>query len=121
MSPYKDDEIYAEMNPSLEIEDTTLERDEEEEEIKNVQLKEVLEFYDCYDLLHYANHLIWLHTVKEAIGYIPFSLGYEDICCLVVLSEEISKKATMESQRMAEKSRSVESSATPLLSKSRSR
>jgi hypothetical protein len=106
-SPYQDDEIYAEMNPQPVIEDLFVA--DTEEEISNVQLRQVLEFYDCYDLLPYANHILWLSTVKEAIGRIPFDLGYEEICYLTLLSEEVSKKATFESQRMNQKSVDLDS------------
>ena len=97
------------MNPLLEPD--TEDSDEEVEvgeEISNPQLKEVLEFYDCYDLLPYANHILWLHTVKEAIGHIPFNLDFEAICCLVVLTEEIGKKSTFESQKISQKNRELE-------------
>lgn len=108
-SPYQDDEIYAEMNPKPpELEDLYV-PDSEEEEISNVQLRQVLDFYDCYDLLPYANHIIWLSTVKEAVGRIPFDLSYADICFLTILAEEISKKATAESQRMNQKSSDLDS------------
>lgn len=103
------------MNPSPSTDDSAESEDGEyrEDELRNPQLKEVLDFYDCYELLPYANHILWLSTVKEAVGRIPFNLDYDDICCLVILTEEISKKATADSQKMNEKQQSLESYVTP--------
>lgn len=85
------------------------------EEILNPQLAAVLDFYDCADFLPYANHILWLNAVKEALGHIPFSLDYFDICCLVILQEEINKKAALETQKTAERSRAIETPVTPRL------
>jgi len=84
--------------------------EEEDEEIKNHQLKTVLDFYDCYDLLPYVSHIMWLSAVKEALGHIPFSLDYRTIRMLVILQDEIGKKTAYESLKMkqdADRSRSA--------------
>jgi hypothetical protein len=60
----------------------------------NQQLNEVLDFYDCYHLLSTADRIIWLGSVKEALGYIPnnFGLTHFEIRLLVILHEEQNKK-----------------------------
>ena len=77
----------------------------EDEEFENRQLSEVLKFYDAHDLLLYANHICWLSSVKNAIGYIPFDLDYDDIVNLVTLQDEINKKQVKDSQDMEERSK----------------
>ena len=83
------------------------EKEEEEREKKgilNPQLQEVLKFYECEDLLPYVDHLMWLSRVKETLGFLPFKVDYETICCLVILQEEINKKSAYDSQKMKEES-----------------
>jgi hypothetical protein len=96
------------MNPSLHnpYEDGSG-FDPEEGEGRNRQLNEVLEFYDCYELLPYANHIIWLSSVKEVMGYIPFKIEYDDIRLLIVLHEEMNKKQVKDSQDMQNESRTT--------------
>ncbi|MDP4272613.1 MAG: hypothetical protein Q8909_21195 [Bacteroidota bacterium] len=68
----------------------------------NQQLDEVIEFYDCYNLIPLAQRVIWLSNVKEALGYIPpaFELTHLEIKLLVVLQEEQSKKVAYNSYKM---------------------
>jgi hypothetical protein len=70
----------------------------------NRDLEELLTFYECHDLLPYAQHIMWLASVKEALGYIPFNLDYFTIRCLTVLQEEVNKKSVKDSQEMRSKS-----------------
>ena len=117
-SPYENDEIYLEMNPSAETSNVNgvggfgeAEKEEEEEDRISHQLDAVIEFYNCYDLLPYVNHVFWLAAVKEAMGYIPFKLDYIDIRCLVILQEEINKKQTKDMQNSEEEHRATMSRA----------
>jgi hypothetical protein len=73
-------------------------------EVTNRDLEELLTFYECHDLLPYAQHIMWLASVKEALGYIPFHLDYFTIRCLTVLNEEVNKKSVRASQEMRSKS-----------------
>jgi hypothetical protein len=68
--------------------------DDSEIATDNQQLNEVLDFYDCYNLLPLADRIIWLAGVKEALSYIPrdFGLTHLEIRLLVILHEEQNKK-----------------------------
>jgi len=87
--PYIGDQIKAEL----------VNKDPDEEEIPNPILDEYLEFYDCDDLLPFANRVFWLNGVREALGHIPnwFNITHEEIRSLVILREETSKKMQHES------------------------
>jgi hypothetical protein len=74
------------------------EEEDEDQGFQNKDLNDVLDFYDCHDLLPYASHIMWLSSVKSALGYIPFSLDYFAIRCLVILKEEENKKTVKESR-----------------------
>ena len=60
----------------------------------NPLLGEVLDFYDCYDLMPLASRIIWLSSLNEAVGRIPddIDLDYDELRLLVVLQEEQNKK-----------------------------
>jgi hypothetical protein len=91
VDPYLDDLIRLEMNPRRDAHGIFIDPDEVEGG-QNTQLDDVLNFYDAWDLLYYVNHIIWLSSVKEAVGIIPFKLDYLDICALVILEDEKHKK-----------------------------
>jgi hypothetical protein len=78
---------------------------------RNRQLTEVIEFYDCADLLPYAYHIMWLAEAREALGYLPFSLDYFDIRCLVILKEEVNKKQVRDMQQSSREQESALSKA----------
>ena len=67
------------------------------------ELEEVLEFYDAYDWMEYANHVMWLSAVQDALGFIPFELDYFTILALTVLKDEIAKKGAQDSYEMRQK------------------
>lgn len=95
VSPYEGDEIYEDFNPPPE--------GREKPEIENEFLDEVLEKYECWDLLPLAAHVAWLSSVKEALGTIPFNLDYDTIRYLVILHEEAGKKHAKDMQDMKDK------------------
>ena len=87
--------------------------DEEEVPI-NEQVQEVLDFYDCADLLPFIERIVWLNTVKEALGYIPvshFQLNYEEIVALTILIEENQKKMQHDNLNLRRESREAQSRA----------
>jgi hypothetical protein len=49
---------------------------------------------------------MWLASVKEALGYIPFKLDFLSIRCLVILKEEENKKSVKDTRDMREETRS---------------
>lgn len=120
VDPYENDEIREEMNRFPEDLSGMLEPEPEpgQEEFgsTNGYLNEVLDFYDCADLLPYANYILWLASLKEAIGYIPpdFNLSYMDMRCLVVLREESGKKMMHDALEAREASRKSGSSSVPI-------
>ena len=73
------------------------------QDLQNRDLEELLDFYDCHDLLPFASHIMWLASVKEAMGYIPFALDYFAIRCLVILQEEVNKKSAKDSMEMKDR------------------
>lgn len=94
--PYVGDSIRAEMagNDPLEFDDLE----------ENQMLGEFIEFYDCADLLPFADRILELSTVKEALGYIPpdFGLTHEEIRGLVILQQEIAKKQQFDSWKLSQ-------------------
>lgn len=80
--------------------------------LDNQQLNEVLDFYDCFDLLPLAQRILWLYHVKEALGYIPpaFGLAYLDIQLLVILQDEQAKKVAHEQRKMKMEQRKMAAS-----------
>jgi len=78
---------------------------EDESTSINGPLGEFLSFYDCYELIPYAHHILWLSSLKEAIGEIPssFMLDWDDYRALVILKEEQSRKSVKDSQDMSKK------------------
>lgn len=90
--------------------------DNDAEEIPiNEQVQEVLDFYDCADLLPFIERIVWLTTVKEALGYLPvshFKLNYEEIRGLTILVEESNKKMQQDNLQMKRESRNVQRDAT---------
>ena len=78
------------------------ELDRDIEEPGNPLLEEILEFYNCEDLLPLARRIIWLSSVKEAVGYIPnyIPMDYEELQCLIVLHDEQNKKMAYENYKM---------------------
>ena len=61
--------------------------------------------YDCRNLLSLARRILWLASVREAVGKIPWRLDYMEIKLLVVLKEEEGKKLAYESYKRAEETR----------------
>jgi hypothetical protein len=86
----------------VEVEDLIEEEEERKEnnEIPKGPLDTFLSFYDCYDLLPYAHHILQLASIKEVLGFLPFNLDWEDIRALVILKEEQSRKSIKDSQEM---------------------
>ena len=85
-----------------------------EEAPVNDQLQEVLDFYDCGDLLPFVQRVVWLNTVREALGYIPvshFQLNYEEIVALTILIEENQKKMQHDNLNLRRESREAQSRA----------
>lgn len=84
---------------------------EEIEPLDNRRLDAVLEFYDCYHLLAFAQRVNWLSGVKEALGIIPesFKLSYMEIQALVVLNEEIQRKSRSDTYKMKQDQQRKES------------
>jgi hypothetical protein len=84
-----DEEIPDELKGMLEMPDNPL-------------LQEVIERYDCEDLLPLAHRVIWLSSLKEACGCIPndIDVDYAEYRLLVVLGEEQSKKMAYENYKM---------------------
>lgn len=87
--------------------------DSEFGEVENPQLTSVLDFYDCDYLLPYVQRILWLSSVKEAVGRIPddFHLSYDEIEGLVILAEEIHKKTLYDHQRVSSETSRVSSIA----------
>lgn len=96
--PLEYDEIRAELN-NINL--------DEVEQPNNYLLDEVLDFYDCADLLPLAQRVIWLSAVKEACGIIPqcIDVDCEELRLLVVLQEEQSKKVMYDTYRMKQESK----------------
>jgi hypothetical protein len=79
----------------------------------NPLLGEILDFYDCYDLMPLASRIIWLSSVKEAIGRIPddIDVDYDEIRYLVLLQEEQNKKLAYENYRMRQDNKKTQNSS----------
>jgi hypothetical protein len=95
------DEIKAEFNQTPE---------EEIIEPSNPLLDDVLDFYQCDDLLPLAQRIIWLSSLKEVLGYIPnyIPIDYEELRYLVALHEEQNKKMAYDSYKMNEESKRLQ-------------
>ena len=78
----------AERSPEREDEDDDDDADEEDE-----NLNEILTFYDADYLLPFVERILWLSTVKEALGHVPFKLSHDEIVAMVILQTEINKKS----------------------------
>jgi hypothetical protein len=87
------DELRAELNGIEE---------DEVEESENPLLTEVLDFYDCSDLIPTAHRILRLSAIKEALGCIPndIPVDYEDLCHLLILQDEYNKKVGYENYKM---------------------
>lgn len=105
------------MNPKHDAQGNVVDPEEiESDEIP--QLNEVLEFYQAYDLLPLAHHIVWLSSVRDAIGTLDyFDLSFSDIKLLIVLQDEKRKKEAYDVQRSKERSDSITSQASSLASK----
>ena len=66
---------------------------------ENEDLTKVLTFYDAEYLLPFAERVLWLSNVKEALGYIPFELSHDEIVALVILLSEVNKKSRQDLQK----------------------
>lgn len=91
---------------------------------ENYMLTEILEhpsFEGCEELIPFANRILWLSAVKEAVGYIPdyICMDYEELRGLVVLQEERDKKMAMENYKMRRETdrQRQSSSSTPIITK----
>ena len=84
-------------------------KDPEEEEVPNEQLDYLLDFYECWDLYPFAERILWLDDVKEAVGHIPknFNLSYQEIVGLTILMKEKRLKESYDAYKMRQQSRSV--------------
>ena len=122
VDPYTGDEIKREMakfdsedeaEDAIEDEkdvgddDGDVDGDGDGDEHENEQLTDVLEFYSCDHLLPYAQYILWLSNVKEALGHIPqdFDLDHDAIVALVILLDETNKKSQYDMNESKEKQR----------------
>jgi hypothetical protein len=96
--PMEGDELRAIFNGYSEDE-----LDEVLQEPNNAFLDEVIEKFDCEDLLPLAGRIIRLSSIKEALGYIPDNLipvDYEELQYLLIYHEEQNKKMAYENWKM---------------------
>ena len=73
---------------------------------ENELLNEVIDFFDCGDLLPFAYRVLWLSSVKEVMGYIPdyIPIDYEELKSLVILQSERDRKVASDHYRMKKES-----------------
>jgi hypothetical protein len=104
-------ELNPEMFDAMQPQTITVIDPESGEEVNaapdNPLLDEVLNFYDCYDLLPQAQRIIWLASLKEVCGIIPLNIDvdYEELRLLVILNEEQNKKMAIENFKMRQESK----------------
>jgi hypothetical protein len=95
------------MSPRHDVQGNLI--DPEEIEVhENEMLNEALDFYDAWDLLPYAEHIIWLSKVQKALGNLPFDISFSDIELLLVLHDEIAKKEMFDALKAEEKMGNME-------------
>lgn len=96
-NPMEGDEIRAIFNG---------ENPDDIEPPSNPMLDDVIDIFNCFDVLPLAHRIIWLSSVKEAVGYIPddIPIDYEELKYLVVLQEERDKKLSYENYKMRQDS-----------------
>ena len=123
LDPLTGDGIKAEIDRKDKIlagADPTDLEDPDEIEVPNTILDELLDFYKCQHLHDFAERILWLRDVKEALGYIPKSFGlvYDEIVGLTILLQEQrlreacdAHKSRVESERMRSKASSSSASA----------
>jgi hypothetical protein len=105
--PMEGDELRAIFNGFTEDEIDEL------QEPSNIFLDEVLEKFDCADLLPLVNRIIRLSSIKEVLGYIPYNMipfDYEELQYLLIYHEEHNKKIAHESFKMRQQSKTQQSS-----------
>ena len=122
---YHDDEITREMakfpshaaavEAGFEYEDADADRDRRQSDVEEDEDKEddvedklqlVLDFYDADYLLPFAERVIWLSNIKEAVGHVPFELSHAEIVAMVILQAEVNMKSQQdinESKRQGNK------------------
>ena len=67
--------------------------DEDDADEEDENLNEILTFYDADYLLPFVERILWLSSVKEALGHVPFKLSHDEIVAMVILQTEINKKS----------------------------
>lgn len=75
-------------------------------EPSNPFLEEIIEKYDCEDLLPLARRIIRLSSIKEVVGYIPNDIipfDYEELEYLLILSDEQNKKIAFDAYQTKKK------------------
>jgi hypothetical protein len=88
----------------------------------NLLLDDVLDFYQCEDLLPLAQRIIWLSSIKEVLGSMPddIPIDYEELRYLVALHEEQNKKMAVDNYKLKKDSERIQSSSddgtSPILS-----
>jgi hypothetical protein len=122
--PYKNDIIRMELSGEIPVDGTSgldtddaeggdvivdveheeqMDAQREQEEISaNRRLDEVLDFYDCGDVLEFVDRIFKISAEKEATGMMPktFMGSHNEIRGLVILGDEIKKKEVHASQQM---------------------
>ena len=93
--------------------------DEEDVGPTNEMLEELVERFDCYDYLAFAYRLIWLASIREALGYIPdwLHLSYDEMKGLVILHDESAKKMAYDNWQIRQESSGLKSSALSSVSR----
>jgi hypothetical protein len=81
-------------------------RDPEELETPSPRLDEILEKFNCEDLLPFCYRIIHLANVKEVLGMIPkyYGVDEDDIAALIILKDESGKKMSADAKSASERS-----------------
>lgn len=118
-NPYEGDEIRLEMAHGKKIKEGDEFEDDDDDDPENELaidpiLEPFLSFYDAYEYLPFCHRIVWLSSVKEALGYIPscFKLDYREIVALVILQDEISKRTSHDMRKQANEVDSIKAQAT---------
>jgi hypothetical protein len=141
--PYKNDIIRMELSgelPGLDTDDadggddTIVDVDVEHEErmdaqreqedlASNRRLDEVLDFYECGDVLEFVDRIFKISAEKEATGTMPrtFTGSHNEIRGLIILKDELKKKEVHASQQMRRESEQQQHQARSTATRARGR
>ncbi len=142
--PYKNDIIRMELSgelPGLDTDDDDIDADsetmladveheermdaqrEQEDLAANRRLDEVLDFYNCGDVLEFVDRIFKISAEKEATGTLPktFTGSHNEIRGLIILADELKKKEVHASQQMRKDSERQQHEARSMASRARSR